>query len=242
MDFELLVAPVDVGFNAVSTALLRKSSGSGCFSPSYRGSVVLPQSRGLVCGACGTAARFIGWPRSPLGASASSRLHGYARAPRSVGRWRSGSAAPWLSAEALMSWLVPVSPARESSVLGREVTAKGSASGGSAEQWTVARVCLDPRVGKCRPRCRELLRALFEHGVIKFRKRPVIIVESLLPGGRIETNASSSTRAFQTLLSRRQILSRSHGTILRTGERRYKRLHPRQLCGYTSGVLRHGAA
>ena len=40
-------------------------------------------------------------------------------------------------------------------------------------------------------------------------KRPGIIVESLLSGRRIETNASSSTRAFQTLLSRRRIWSRS---------------------------------
>ena len=104
--------------------------------------------------------RRIGWLRSPFGASGCARLHGYARAPRSAGRWRSGSAASRLSTEGpwwvgwFQFWLRDSQRQRKWRLSGAVDYHEG----------------VDPRVGKCRPRCRELWRALFKHGVIKFRR------------------------------------------------------------------------
>ena len=126
------------------------------------------RSRGRCCGACG-AARGIGWPRSPFGASGSSRLHGYARAPRSVGRWRSGPVAPWFSAEgprrvggSQFRW-------RDGPASQGKVSAEGSASGGSAEQWLVARVCR-LSCGQAPPMTEGTF-ACSLPGVTKFRKK-----------------------------------------------------------------------
>ena len=55
---------------------------------------------------------------------------------------------------------------------------------------------VDARVGKCRPRYWELLRALFELGVKKFEKRPVITVES---SQRLIIDARVTNTAFEAL-------------------------------------------
>ena len=53
-------------------------SGSGRFPSSPSGSVVFPQCCGRCCGACGTAAPGIGWPRTLFGASGA---RGYTDTP-----------------------------------------------------------------------------------------------------------------------------------------------------------------
>ena len=85
------------------------------------------------------------------------------------------------SRRTLKSWWVPVSPARSS-----KVAAKGRASGSSAGRWPAARVCR-PSCGQVPPAIGELLRGLFEPGMIKFRKWPVITLESFPCGKRLET-------------------------------------------------------
>ena len=68
----------------------------------------------------------------------------------------------------------------------------------------LSRVFVNPRVGKCCPRCKELLLVFFEH---------VIIVESLLSGNGIETDVSLSMLASQILLS-----EAPHPVALATGQ------------------------
>ena len=109
------------------------------------------------------------------------------------------------SRRTLMSWCVLLSLATQSQ---SKITAKGSASGGSARAVD-CRKGMSTLVWASAAREKGNFCVLSSAWCEKFRKRPVITVESSPSGKRIETNASPSTRASQILLSRRWIWSRS---------------------------------
>ena len=134
--------------------------------------------------------RGIGWPRSPLRASGSSRLHGYARALRSAGRWRSGSAASRLSTEINCETV-------------QRLSVEAQRSSG------LSRGYVDAPVGKWRPRYMNLCVLSSSTVCSNFERRAVISVESLLSGRRIETNVPIIDARIPILLSSRRIRSRS---------------------------------
>ena len=131
---------------------------------------MFPQSRGRCCGACGTVARGIGCP----GALSELRVaQGYTDTPVHLAPQDVGALTllprGFLPRGALTSLWVPDSLARQSGVSvqsGCQRQRKWKLSGAVSCRKSVSTL-----VGKCRPRYRELLRALFEHGVIKFRKK-----------------------------------------------------------------------
>ena len=158
VDIELLVDPANVGFSAFTTVFPWRTKSmlcirwQGAVSSSHSGSVVLSQSCGRHCGRMrDRRPRDCGWPRSPFGASGCSRLHGCARAPRSTGRWRSGPRG--LDELVCPSFACEIVQGLSAKLLPK--AAQVARRGGGLWQRHV-----DPRVGKCRPRCRELLRAL----------------------------------------------------------------------------------
>ena len=84
---------------------------------------------------------------------------------------------------------------------------------------------------KCRPRFGELLRALFEHGAIKFRKRPSPLWSPCYLEKNRDQRLMIDARIPNTAFEGARPCRARQETIFRAGER-----------GQTSGVLRHTAA
>ena len=119
--------------------------------------------------ACGTATQEIGWPGalSELRVARRSAETPVHLAPPDVGALALCRLEVF-NRKTVMSWLVPASPARWSSVSVENYRLRQH-KWRSAGQWTVA-ILSTLAWASAAPRFRKLLRALFEHGVIKFRK------------------------------------------------------------------------
>ena len=92
------------------------------------------------------------------------------RAPRSAGRLRSGAGLRGFQPRDLDELVGPSFDCE----IARRLSARLLPKAAQVEAQRISglsQVYVNPRVGKCRPHCLELLRALFEQGVIKFRKK-----------------------------------------------------------------------
>ena len=162
-------------------------SGSGRFP-----SVVFRQSRGRRCGARDRCLEGLDHPRafSQLRVARGYKDTPVLLAPLDVGPLPLPPRG--VSRGTLTSWWVPVFARDMVQRLSAKLlpqAAQVDAQRDSAP-W---QGYVDLRVGKFRPRQRELLRSLFEHGVIKFRKRPVITGVFCRVEKRMETSNLDGT-------------------------------------------------